>query len=144
MKGFVKIIILILLFQTPCRARLIESSISPNHACQTSVDTLAILKKMIPKGYVILTELGAKEALKAKINASAFEFQLRETQKIVARKDTIISTQKLTIVELHAASNDDKLAARNLKRKVFWNTVEIWSLRVFVIVLGAKQANIIK
>jgi hypothetical protein len=99
---------------------------------------------MIPKGYIILTELGAKEALKAKINASAFEFQLQETRKIIAQKDTVISTQKLTIVELQAASNDDKLAAKILKRKVFWNTVEIWTLRVLVIYLGGKQTNIIK
>ena len=144
MKGSVVIIILILLFQIPCKAKLIESSTSPNPALQTSGDTLAILKKLIPKGFVILTENGAKEALKAKVDASAFEFQLRETQRIVAKKDTIISLQKLTISETQAASNDDRLATKILKRKVFWNTVEIWTLRIVVIYLGGKQIKIIK
>jgi len=88
---------------------------------------------MIPKGYYLLSESGVKEALTAKINALAFEYQLKETRNIVAQKDTVILVQKRIIVELQAASSDDRLAARTLRRKLFWNTLETWTLRALVV-----------
>lgn len=99
------------------------------------------IKKMIPKGYVVLTESGAREALKAKINAVSFEFQLSESKKIIAIKDTIIKNQNIALDELKAASTETKKALKSVKGKVFWNTVEIWGYRILLIYFGGKAIS---
>ena len=145
MKELKLIIILILLSQIPCKANLIESSIFPSHALQIG-DSLSLmqLKKLIPKGYYILSESGAREALKAKIDAQSYQFQLSETRKNVSKKDSIINNQVLAIVEVKQSAKADKLAAQSLKREAFWKSVEIWGYRALIVVFTLSKTGIIK
>ena len=145
MKGLKLIIILILSFQIPCKANSIENSTFPSLALQIGDSvSLTQLKKLIPKGYYILSESGAREALKVKIDAESYWTQLSETRKIVSKKDSIISNQSLAIVEIKQSSKDNKLAAQKIGRESFWKSVEIWGYRTLIVVFTLSKTGIIK
>jgi hypothetical protein len=144
MKELKLIIILIILFQIPCKANWTGSSIFHAHALQTGDSSFSELKKLIPKGYYILSESGAREALKAKIDADSYWSQLSETRKIVTKKDSIINNQVLAIIEVKQSAKDNKLAAQKLKREAFWQSVEIWGYRALIVVFTLSKTGIIK
>jgi hypothetical protein len=95
------------------------------------------VKKMVPKGYVVMTTDMARNALKAKNDAISYRHQILQKDSVIVVKDLIISTQ-------NGAIENGKDISKIAKRKIFWNTVEKWSLRVLVIYLGGKQLKIIK
>jgi hypothetical protein len=95
------------------------------------------VKKLVPKGYVVLTTNMAKQALKYKNDALSYQYQNSQKDSVIKAKDVII-IQKDKII------SDNKEIAKIAKRKLFWAEVEKWSLRVLVIYLGGKQLNIIK
>jgi hypothetical protein len=95
------------------------------------------VKKMIPKGYVVLTTDMARNALKDHNDAISFRSQIAKKDSVILIKDLIIETQ-------NGAIDKGNQIAKIAKRKIFWNEVEKWSLRVLVIYLGGKQLKIIK
>jgi ribulose bisphosphate carboxylase small subunit len=139
MKEFVSILLLIAFGLIPCKAKLISNSTFPSHALLQDSLSVNQVKKIIPKGYIILTESGAREALKAKVDASSYLLQLQKSKEIIAQQDTIIHIKDLAISEYKAASKDEQKAAKILKRKLFFATLEKWSLRILVVYLGSKQ-----
>ncbi len=99
-------------------------------------DTLALdsVKLLVPRGYYILNEAGAKSALKAKIDAQA-NFQLwqiadktltTQTSKLAAvvrennEKDSTIKSQAGTIIQY-----TDKI--KTLNRRLFWANAWKWA-----------------
>lgn len=92
------------------------------------------MKALIPKGYILFTTSGAKEALKAKIDAISYKNQS-------IQKDSIIVNQAVSIDNYKTAfqKNDEENLA--LRKKNFWINVEKWGLRIASIFLGGKQLN---
>ena len=97
--------------------------------------TFADVKKLIPKGYVVLTTDMARTALKYKNDAVSFKYQ--NTQK-----DSIITVKNNIITEKDKQLSDREKAEKIAKRKLFWGTVERWTLRIAVIYLGGKQVKL--
>ena len=89
---------------------------------------------MIPKGYVLLTTDGAKQALKAKVDAASYYFQSLE-------KDTLIFNQGMQIYQFKTSIKLLEIENKDLKRKGFWKDVEKWGFRIALIFLGGKQVK---
>jgi hypothetical protein len=104
-----KLILLLLLLMMTCKGLSMKLSIS---------DSIAVIA---PKGYVLLTTDGARHALAVKAEAEMLR-AMNET------KDNLLQGQ--------ADERAGILIERGkLKRKVFWQGAEIWSLRVLVVAL---------
>ncbi len=88
------------------------------------------LRLLLPKGYFVLTEQGAKEALKAKIDASIYQRQLALKDSILALKDTIITYQKAEITEWGKVDLLQQKALKKAQTKVVLKTIEVWAYRV--------------
>lgn len=73
-------------------------------ACSVTDTTTERLRKLLPKGYYVFTELAAKNALEAKINADAYQ-------------------RKLTIAESALQNTSTELLTRTIERDLFKNTV---------------------
>ena len=92
----------------------------------------AQVKKLVPRGYIIMTTEMARLALKDRNDAISFKYQISQKDSIIAVKEIIIQNQNGQV-------SQSDLALKIAKRKIFWNTVEKWTLRVAVIFLGGKQ-----
>ena len=92
----------------------------------------AQVKKLVPKGYVVMTTEMARLALKYRNDAISFKYQISQKDSLLAVKEIIIQNQNGQV-------SQSDIALKIAKRKIFWNTVETWTLRIAVIFLGGKQ-----
>lgn len=85
--------------------------------------TIIQLRKLLPKGFYIITELGAKDALKAKIDADVFKekFQIADKQ-IDALSDSLISVSnsRSTFVNENSILKKD---LKSSKRRLFFSNL---------------------
>lgn len=91
------------------------------------------LRKLLPKGYYIFTEVGAKEALKAKIDAAILKLQLDTKDSILAQKETIIIAQKHEIQERILLDANQAKALRKAKTLHLLVGIEVWTYRVAIV-----------
>jgi hypothetical protein len=96
--------------------------------------TFSEVKKLVPKGYIVLTTDMARTALKYKNDAISFKFQ-------IVQKDSIIKVKDNIIIEKDSQLSNREKQVSIAKRKLFWNNLEKWSMRILVIYLGGKQAK---
>ena len=82
-----------------------------------------------PRPYT-LTENGAKLALKYKIDAESFAFQLTQKDSIIYQNNQYIKQQAAQIQTLQAADTFNQKSQKLLNKKLFWKTVEIWTWRI--------------
>ena len=92
------------------------------------------------------TENGAKLALKYKIDAESFAFQLTQKDSVIIEKDKYITQQANQITSLQTAATFTEKTEKTLKRKLFWKSVEVWSWRITataaiitVVIIQTKQ-----
>lgn len=117
----VKVILLIGCLATTCKAQSTQ---------RTTTDSL---RQLLPKGYYVLTEQGAKDALKAKMEAEFLKKQLVIQDSVIALKDTIISYQKVEIAERVNVDILQQQALKKSKTKAVLKTVEVWAYRVAIV-----------
>jgi hypothetical protein len=89
-------------------------------------DELEQIKKLVPKGYVVLTVEGAKKALKFREDALAFGYQ----NKV---KDTLVNN---LLAENTKLRYDNALLleqVKELKKKNTLSTVERWGYRALLL-----------
>lgn len=102
-------------------------------AQSTQRTTTDSLRQLLPKGYYVLTEQGAKDALKAKMEAEFLKKQLVIQDSVIALKDTIISYQKVEIAERVNVDILQQQALKKSKTKAVLKTVEVWAYRVAIV-----------
>lgn len=117
----VKVILLIGCLATTCKAQSTQ---------RTTTDSL---RQLLPKGYYVLTEQGAKDALKAKMEADFLKKQLIIRDSVIALKDTIISYQKLEIAERVNVDILQQKALKRSKTKTVLKTIEVWAYRAVIV-----------
>lgn len=117
----VKVILLIGCLATTCKAQSTQRS------------TTDSLRQLLPKGYYVLTEQGAKDALKAKMEADFLKKQLVIRDSVIALKDTIISYQKVEIAERVNVDILQQQALKRSKTKAVLKTIEVWAYRAAII-----------
>ena len=132
MKGLNVTIILMCLLMIPFKSKSTKNSTFHRHALQTDSLSFQQVKALIPKGYILLTTLGAKEALKAKIDAISYKNQS-------IKKDSVIVNQAVSIDNYKTAFQQKEEENLALRKKNFWIDVEKWSLRIGLFFLGGKQ-----
>lgn len=132
MKGLNVTIILMCLSMIPFKSKSTKNSTFHRHALQTDSLSFQQVKALIPKGYILLTTLGAKEALKAKIDAIFYKNQS-------IKKDSVIVNQAVSIDNYKTAFQQKEEENLALRKKNFWIDVEKWSLRIGLFFLGGKQ-----
>lgn len=118
MKGVLRLIVLAICTMTICKGQSTRTSISPTDS----------LRRLLPKGYVVFTEAGARLALQNKVNAEAYFEKFTESEKMV-------KVQEIQIVELEEDNAKTKKENRQLKFRNTLNVVEKWAYRI-IIVLG--------
>jgi len=109
-----------------------KSLSTPHFTVRSDSLTFAEVKKLVPKGYVVLTTDMARTALKYKNDAISFKYQNVQKDSIITVKNNIITEKDKQII-------DHEKQVKIAKRKLFWMNVEKWSLRIAVIYLGGKQ-----
>ncbi|MDI9863014.1 hypothetical protein [Flectobacillus longus] len=117
----VKVILLIGCLATTCKAQSTQ---------RTTTDSL---RQLLPKGYYVLTEQGAKDALKAKMEADFLKKQLIIRDSVIALKDTIISYQKVEIAERVNVDILQQQALKKSKTKTVLKTIEVWAYRAVIV-----------
>ncbi|MDI9870046.1 hypothetical protein [Flectobacillus roseus] len=117
----VKVILLIGCLTTTCKAQSTQ---------RTTTDSL---RQLLPKGYYVLTEQGAKDALKAKMEADFLKKQLVIRDSVIALKDTIISYQKVEIAERVNVDILQQQALKKSKTKAVLKTIEVWAYRAVIV-----------
>lgn len=117
----VKVILLIGCLATTCKAQSTQ---------RTTTDSL---RQLLPKGYYVLTEQGAKDALKAKMEADFLKKQLVIRDSVIALKDTIISYQKVEIAERVNVDILQQKALKRSKTKTVLKTIEVWAYRAVIV-----------
>ncbi|NBB26775.1 hypothetical protein [Cellulophaga sp. BC115SP] len=117
----VKVILLIGCLATTCKAQSTQ---------RTTTDSL---RQLLPKGYYVLTEQGAKDALKAKMEADFLKKQVLIRDSVIALKDTIISYQKVEIAERVNVDILQQQALNKSKTKAVLKTIEIWAYRAVIV-----------
>lgn len=132
MKGLNVIIMLMCLLMIPFKSKSTKNSTFHPHALQTDSLSFQQVKALIPKGYILFTTSGAKEALKAKIDAISYKNQS-------IQKDSVIVNQAVSIDNYKSAYQQKDAENLALRKKNFWINVEKWGLRISVIFLGGKQ-----
>lgn len=132
MKGLNVTIILMCLSMIPFKSKSTKNSTFHRHALQTDSLSFQQVKALIPKGYILFTTLGAKEALKAKIDAISYKNQ-------AIQKDSVIVNQAVSIDNYKTAFQQKEEENLTLRKKNFWIDVEKWSLRIGLFFLGGKQ-----
>ena len=132
MKGLNVTIILMCLLMIPFKSKSTKNSTFQSHARQTDSLSFQQVKALIPKGYILLTTSGAKEALKAKIDAISYKNQS-------IQKDSVIVNQAVSIDNYKSAYQVKESENLALRKKNFWINVEKWSLRIGVFFLAGKQ-----
>ncbi|MGX7687157.1 hypothetical protein ACWA1C_08345 [Flectobacillus roseus] len=117
----VKVILLIGCLATTCKAQSTQ---------RTTTDSL---RQLLPKGYYVLTEQGAKDALKAKMEADFFKKQLVNRDSVIALKDTIINYQKVEIAERVNVDILQQQALKKSKTNAVLKTMEVWAYRAVIV-----------
>jgi len=117
----VKVILLIGCLATTCKAQSTQ---------RTTTDSL---RQLLPKGYYVMTEQGAKDALKAKMEADFLKKQLVIRDSVIALKDTIISYQKVEIAERVNVDILQQQALKKSKTKAVLKTIEVWAYRAVIV-----------
>ena len=117
----VKVILLIGCLATTCKAQSTQ---------RTTTDSL---RQLLPKGYYVLTEQGAKDALKAKMEADFLKKQVLIRDSVIALKDTIISYQKVEIAERVNVDILQQQALKKSKTKAVLKTIEVWAYRAVIV-----------
>jgi hypothetical protein len=100
--------------------------ICKGQSTRTTITQTDSLRRLLPKGFVVMTEAGARLALQNKVNAESYLSQFTESQKVVAYQDS-------TIVELTNDNAATKAENKKLKRQNFWKDVKIWGYRIFIV-----------
>ncbi len=95
----------------------------------TRPSTTDSLRKLLPKGFVVLTEDGAKEALKAKVDANIYRLQLGIKDSVIIEKDVIISAKNEEIRQRIFINADTEKALKKANRQLVFKTIEVWTLR---------------
>jgi len=113
--------LLISLITTVCNGQLIQRSTSDS------------LRKLIPKGYVILTEDGAREALKAKVDATIYKLQLGIKDSVLVEKDIIILAKNEELRQHEFISIEREKALKKANRQLVFKTIEVWTLRAALV-----------
>ncbi len=111
MKELFLISTLIVLLSTSCKAQSIPYS--------TSREEFEQVKRMIPKGFVLFTESGARLALKANADALAYKMQ-------ATLSDSTVIIQQKDIAFLKAEN-------KRLKLNNTLKEIEIWGYRVLIV-----------
>ena len=117
----VKVILLIGCLATTCKAQSTQ---------RTTTDSL---RQLLPKGYYVLTEQGAKDALKAKMEADFLKKQLVIRDSVIALKDTIINYQKVEIAERVNVDILQQQALKKSKNNAVLKTMEVWAYRAVIV-----------
>ncbi len=117
----VKVILLIGCLATTCKAQSTQ---------RTTTDSL---RQLLPKGYYVLTEQGAKDALKAKMEADFLKKQVLIRDSVIALKDTIINYQKVEIAERVNVDILQQQALKKSKTKAVLKTIEVWAYRAVIV-----------
>jgi hypothetical protein len=117
----VKVILLIGCLATTCKAQSTQ---------RTTTDSL---RQLLPKGYYVMTEQGAKDALKAKMEADFLKKQLVIRDSVIALKDTIINYQKVEIAERVNVDILQQQALKKSKTKAVLKTIEVWAYRAVIV-----------
>lgn len=102
-------------------------------AQSTQRTTTDSLRQLLPKGYYVLTEQGAKDALKAKMEADFLKKQLVIRDSVIALKDTIINYQKVEIAERVNVDILQQQALKKSKTKAVLKTIEVWAYRAVIV-----------
>ena len=125
MKGVLRLIALVICTMTICKGQSTQTTISPTDS----------LRRLLPKGYVVFTEAGARLALQNKVNAEAYFKQFTESEKMVKVQGIQIVELKQDNAQLEEDNAKTKKENRQLKFRNTVNVVEIWAYRI-IIVLG--------
>lgn len=101
-------------------------------ACSTgrvyadTLPTLETVKKLVPRGFYVLTEEGAKAALKAKVDADTYFQLLSESDKALLKANSQIVILQLQNGQLKEVGRVDAETIRGLKGKLFWANFFKW------------------
>lgn len=134
--GCFLIFVLMLLLNHSCKAGSTAFTISPDtlNKERTILDSV---KKILPIGYYILNEQGARLSLKAKVDAAAYFAKWTFTSDALSEKTGEVF--KVTL-ERNIAQDQNKVDAetiKRLKRQLFWANFKTWSaISGFAIVTG--------
>lgn len=100
--------------------------------------SLDSVKKLIPLGYYVLNEQGARLSVKARIDADSYKIQWITTADALSLKTG--ENFKLTL-ERNIAQDQNKVDAetiRLLKRKLFWANFKTYAVLAGTAVITAK------
>lgn len=132
---------LILLLVLSSSLPLIASSTGRVYA--DTVPTLEAVKLLVPRGFYVLTEEGAKAALKAKVDADTYYQLLSESDKALLKANSQVVILQLENGQLKEVGRVNAETIRGLTGKLFWANFLKWvSVGVNVLLLG-KLAHII-
>lgn len=109
---------------------MIISSKTPSIACTTPSDTiqpqepsLDSIRKLIPAGFYVLSERGARKSLKASVDAQAYFQKWQLTDEELGKKAvmlSVVSMERNRAVELNL---DNANTIHTLTRRLRWATV---------------------
>lgn len=135
--GVFLIFALMLLLNQRCKAGLTAFTISPDTLSRERT-TLDSVKKLLPIGYYIYNEQGARLSLKAKVDADAYFAKWNlATDALSAKTGELF---KVTL-EKNIAQDQNKTDAetiKTLKRQLFWANFKTWSALSGAAILTVK------
>lgn len=102
--------------------RLTACSIVP----PDTLPTLERVKLLVPRGFYVLTEEGARAALKAKVDADTYFQLLSESDKALLKANSQLVILQLQNGQLKEAGQVNAEAIRGLKGKLFWANFFKW------------------
>ena len=132
--GGCRTVMLIICMIISCRTSLIASITPPD-----SLAPLDSVKKLIPKGYYLLTEQGARLAIKASIDAEAYLAQWKVSDEALGKSAGELTKVTFENSLLKVQAGRDAETIRLLSRKVFW--ANFWKYTAFGLsgFLGVKS-----
>lgn len=101
--------------------------------------TTQSLRALLPKGYVVFTEEGAKKALKTSVDLSICQYREVQKDSIISHQNDEIDAQKSATHSAKNAYTEQVKATSKVKRKLFIRTTE---LIITLVGLGTKLIGI--
>lgn len=132
---------LILCLAFSSSSRLIASSTIRVYA--DTIPTLESVKLLIPKGFILLTEEGARNALKAKVDAETYYLLLSESDKALLKANSQVVILTLQNTELKEIGRVNVETIKALKGKLFWSNFWKWSSGAVNVLLLLKLSQIL-
>lgn len=102
--------------------------------------TIERYRKLLPKGYYIFTELSAKSALDAKINADAFRQKLNIAESTLDKTSSDLLVRTIERNQYKSESEAKERTISRLNRKLFFAKVLNYVEGAAIVILTIKSS----